>query len=204
MASKLVVFEQVKKLMGWCPNAKTAESGYLIPSGNFEANAREGREKAGIPETLYGYRKASTRILLMNASFTLLHPVVLAIIGLNRGAFLVGLGISMLIGIFDWKKQMKRYDALEKEPVLDYSGKVKLLKKWHGIPGYIFLLLIFYLWSEGREFALPFLCSFVAGTLVFLWFSYLQMIYWERKNHKILYYKSCGTWKTSYVIRERR
>jgi len=202
--SKPVVFEQVKKLMGWCPYAKTPESGYMIPSGNFEANAREGREKAGIPETLYGYRKASRRILHMNASFTLLHPVVLAIIGLNREAFLVGLGISMLIGIFDWNRQMKRYDALEKEPMLDYSGKVKLLKKWHGIPGYIFLLLIFYLWAEIKAFALMDLYSFVAGTLVFLWFSYLQMIYWERKNHKIFYYKSCGTWKTSYLIRERR
>lgn len=196
--------EFIKKLAGWCPYAKTPEGEYLNPSGNFEVNAREGREKAGIPETLYGYRKASTRILLMNASFTYLHPVVLAIIGLNRGALLAGITISMLVGIFDWKKQMKRYDSLEKEPVLDYSGKMKLIKRWHGIPGYIFLFLIFYLWYEGREFALPFLYSFVAGSLVYLWFSYLQMIYWERKNHKILYFKSCGTWKTLYAIRERK
>jgi len=204
MPDKIFVFEQIKKLMGWCPYAKTPESGYLIPSRNFEANAREGKEKAGTPETLYGHRKASTRILLMNASFTLLHPVVLAIIGLNRGAFLAGIGISMLVGIFDWKKQMKKYDALEKEPVLDYSGKMKLFKKWHGIPGLIFLLLTFYLWSEIRKFSLPFLYSFFAGSLIFLWFCYLQMIYWERKNHKTLYFKSCGTWKTLYLVKERR
>lgn len=203
MPSKLVVFEQIKKLMGWCPYAKTPESGYLIHSGNFEANAREGREKTGTSKTLYGYRKASTWMLLLNAIFTLLHPVLLTITGLNRGAFLAGLGISMLVGIFDWKRQMKRYDSLEKEPVLDYSGKMKLFKKWHGIPGLIFLLLTFYLWSEIRKFALPFLYSFFAGSLIFLWFCYLQMIYWERKNHKTLYFKSCGTWKTSYVIRER-
>ncbi len=195
--------QYIRKLMGWCPYAKTPENGYQIPFENFEANAWEGREKAGTPETLYGYRKASTRLLRMNASFTFLHPVVLAIIGLNRGALLAGLGISMLFGIFDWKKQMKRYDTLEKEPVLDYSGKVKLFKKWHGIPGCIFLLLIFYLWYEIKAFALMDLYSFVAGTLVFLWFSYLQMIYWERKNHKKLYFKSCGTWNTSYAVREK-
>ena len=204
MPAKAAAFEQIKKLMGWCPCAKVPEGGYQIPFENFEANAREGREKAGIPETLYGYRKASTRLLRMNTSFTLLHPVVLAIIGLNRGALLAGLGISMLVGIFEWKTQMKRYDSLEKEPVLDYSGKVKLFKKWHGIPGYIFLLLILYLLFEIRAFTLPDLYSFVAGSLVLLWFGYLQMIYWERKNHKMLYFKSCGKWKTSYLIKERR
>lgn len=199
----------IKKLMGWCPNAKTNEARRHLnikSFENFEANSREGREKAEISETLYGYRRVSTRIFLINASLTLLYPIPLTIIGLKHEAFLAGLIISILIGIFDWKKQMKRYGTLEKEPVLDYSSKVKLLlfKKWHGIPGYIFLLVSFYLWSEGKELALPFFYSFFAGSIVFLWLAYLQTIYWERKNHKTIYYKSCGTWKTAYVVRERK
>lgn len=41
--------ENIKKLMGWCPNAKTAGTGPQLSPDNFEANDRSGGEKGDRP-----------------------------------------------------------------------------------------------------------------------------------------------------------
>ncbi|MDD2339431.1 MAG: DUF1673 family protein, partial [Methanosarcina sp.] len=35
------------------------------------------------------------------------------------------------------------------------------------------------------------------------WLNYFQLIYWQKKNHKTIYFdKNYGKWKNSYIIRE--
>jgi hypothetical protein len=42
-----VFTKSIKKLMGWCPNAKTLETRYQVSPDNFEEYDRSGGEKAG-------------------------------------------------------------------------------------------------------------------------------------------------------------
>jgi hypothetical protein len=92
---------------------------------------------------------------------------------------------------------MRRYDALVKCPVVDYSDK----KIMYYILGYLFLILIYLLYIKGYEPSLQAIFSFAGGLIVGMWLSYLQLIYWEKKNHKTIYFnKSYGTWKKSYII----
>ncbi len=95
---------------------------------------------------------------------------------------------------------MKRYDALVKYPVIDYSNKEKL----YSALSYVFIL-IFILLIKGHEAALQATFSFMGGFMIGMWLSYFQLIYWEKKNHKTIYFnKSYGTWKKSYIIQEKK
>jgi hypothetical protein len=51
--------KNIKKLMGWCPNAKMTETGSRISDANFEANDRSGGEKADRS----GREKASNKVV---------------------------------------------------------------------------------------------------------------------------------------------
>ncbi|HEY3363050.1 MAG TPA: DUF1673 family protein [Methanosarcina sp.] len=42
-----VFTKSIKRLMGWCPNAKTSEAGTQIIPTNFEVYDKSGGEKAG-------------------------------------------------------------------------------------------------------------------------------------------------------------
>jgi len=96
---------------------------------------------------------------------------------------------------------MRRYDSLVKQPVIDYSGK----KTLYYILSYAFIIVIFYLRFKGQELAMQAIFSLLGGSTVAMWLSYFQLIYWEKRNHKNIYFgKKHGTWKTSYVIREKK
>lgn len=200
--------EYIKKLTGWCPYAKTSESGCLIPSGNFETNRRAGGRDSGDPENPVWSRKLSSRILLVDSFLTLVYILVLAQLSVNAAALLAGFFISVTFFIFAWKKQMHRYNTLAQNPVLDYSDKKNLYRRLFRIMTLIFYAaFICWIFAGGPErgFLMKETLSFFAGGLVSLWLCYFQILYWERKNHKTIYLnKSFGKWKKSYIVREGR
>jgi hypothetical protein len=92
---------------------------------------------------------------------------------------------------------MQKYDELIKKPVTDCSNKRKI-----SLFATIFAVyfVMSYLDANYREQAM---ISFVGGFLVSIWLEYLQILYWERKNHKIIYIDKGYGWKKSYIILER-
>lgn len=200
--------EYIKKLMGWCPNAKTLETQYPTHPEYFSANTRARGGDSGDPVNPGWFRKLSSKFLLVDSFLTLAYFLVMAQLGANAAAFLAGLFISVTFFIFAWKKQMQSYDALAQKPVLDYSGKKNLYRRLFRIITLVFYAaLLFWIFAGGpeRDFLMKGTLSFFAGGLVSLWLCYLQILCWERKNHKTIYLnKSGGKWKRSYVIREER
>jgi len=200
--------EYIKKLMGWCPNAGAAEARRNVNLENFNSDIpeRAGKENGDL-KNLGWFRKTSTQTLLINTFLTFAYFLVITHLDLNliRGVnfilLLVGSFISLFVTILYWKAQMQRYNDLIKHPVIDYSDK----KKLYYILGYTFLILIYLLYIKGNGPALQAMFSLVGGFAVGMWFSYFQLIYWEKKNHKTIYFnKRYGTWKTSYIIREKK
>jgi hypothetical protein len=194
--------EYIKKLMGWCPNARASEARKNVSFENFNSDIpeRTGGENGDL-KNIGWLRKTSIQTLLISTFLTLVYIPVINQFGINTNFLLVGFFISMFFVMFYWKAQMQRYDALAKQPIIDYSDKDKL----YYLLSYVFLILIFILYFKSQETALQAIFSFVGSLMIGMWLSYFQLIYWQKKNHKAIYFdKSYGTWKKSYIIRERK
>ncbi len=202
MPAKILVFDQIKKFMGWCPNARASEARQQSNLENFASEIPDrARGENGDLKNLGWIRKTSIQTLLINTFLTLVYIPVINQLGINLTFLLTGSFISLFFVIFYWKTQMKRYDSLIKQPIIDYSNK----KKLYNVLCYVFLILIFSLYLKSQETALQAIFSFIGGIVVGMWLFYFQLIYWEKKNHKTIYFnKSYGTWKKSYIIRERK
>jgi len=195
--------ENIKKLMGWCPNAKAHEAKRNVNFEDLDFDIPDGAREENVDLKNLGWlRKASNRTLLIYTFFTFVYFLVLNQIGINLIFLLAGSFSSLFLSIFFWKTQMQKYDDLVKHPVTEYSTKKKIIT--FAIT-FVVYLVISYLDATGSEFVVQAAISFVGGFLVSMWLEYLQILYWERKNHKMIYFdKSYGIWKKSYIIRERK
>ncbi|MHC1756332.1 MAG: DUF1673 domain-containing protein [Methanosarcina sp.] len=208
MPAKTVAFEQIKKLMGWCPNARAHETRHSPHPEYFDANIPTRGGDTGNSENLSWFRKVSSRVLLVDSFLTLTYLLIMIQLGVNVVTLLAGFFLSLISFILIWKKQMQRYDTLAQKLVLDDSNKKILYKRLFRIITLIFYATLFYWIFAGdleRNFLMKGTLSFFAGGLAFMWLGYLQILYWERKNHKTIYFdKGYGKWKNSYIIQERK
>lgn len=195
--------ENIKKLMGWCPNARTSETRRHINFESCESDIPD-REKGddGCQKNLGWLQKASTRTLLVDIFLTFMYFSVLIQLGVNLIFLLAGFFTALISFIFSWSAKMRLYDSLEKQRLIDNSN----LKRLCIILTYVlfsFVIVCFYIIGYGL--ALQITLSFFGGYLVYFWLGYFQILYWEHKNHKKIYFdESYGKWKKSYIIRESK
>ena len=104
MPAKVFVFDQIKKFMGWCPNAKALETGARISSANFEANNRSEGEKTRGPKVSIQHSRLDIYLLLLPIIFT---PVYINLFqkGISTEAFFLGLSLSLPIYLLGWKSK---------------------------------------------------------------------------------------------------
>lgn len=198
-------FENIKKLMGWCPYAKLSGSSGAHEwnlSLNFEASEKPNGGKAGNlnqSQSSSFFSRLSHRILLITAYITLLYFIQLVGNGMNSQAFFEGFALSLLLGAFFWKKEIHQYDNLKKRSGVasNYgkNGKKKFLLLFVTL---VFITIILTIILFRIQNAQTFF-SFFAGTLFFMWISYLQIIYWEKKNHMRIYKKNEGGLEVKYI-----
>lgn len=201
--------EYIKKLMGWCPDAKPFETESRISPANFEAYGQSGGEKAGGPEVLSRFSRLfsryDVRILLPTLFFTFYLIILISQKGINSEAFLLGLSLSLLTYLLGWKKQMNKYNTLAKKPAVVSSFKKTFI--WV-ISVIILGLILFMVLLSHLSHILYFLnaqsmYSFIAGAWILMWGSYFQLIYWERKNHIKIHIKSEKGFQKMYVLGEK-
>ena len=201
-----MTLEYIKKLMGWCPNAKIAETQHSIHPEYFEANSLSGGEKDRNPRISSRFSRLfsrlDVRILLPTLFSTPIYINLLFRKGINAEAFFLGFSLSLLIYLLGWKKQMHHYDSLAKKPIVGSSSKKILL--WIFLALILFLILPMVFLSQIPSFLnARSLYSLVAGAWIFMWGSYLQLIYWERKNHMKIYIKNEKGFQKMYAIGEK-
>jgi uncharacterized membrane protein YwzB len=188
--------------MGWCPNVRTSEARRNVSFENFNSDIPEkaGKENGDL-KNLGWFRKASTRTLLIYTFFTLMYLLVFYQTGIILVFLLAGSFSSLFLSIFFWRTQMQRYDDLIKKPVTECSNKRKII-----LFAVIFSVyfIMSYIDTNAGELAVQAMISFVGGFLVSMWLEYLQILYWERKNHKMIYIDKGYGWKKSYIILERK
>ncbi|KKH68161.1 DUF1673 family protein [Methanosarcina mazei] len=199
----------IKKLVGWCPYAKTTGLDSRNGPANFEAYDQSGGEKAGGPEVLSRFSRLfsryDVRILLPTLFFTFYLIILISQKGINSEAFLLGLSLSLLTYLLGWKKQMNKYNTLAKKPAVVSSFKKTFI--WV-ISVIILGLILFMVLLSHLSHILYFLnaqsmYSFIAGAWILMWGSYLQLIYWEKENHMKIYIKSEKGFQKMYALGEK-
>jgi len=205
MPAKVFIFDQIKKFMGWCPNAKALETVSRINSANFEANDQSEGEKAKNPTVPGQHSRLDIYLLLLPIFFA---PIYIKLFqkGVNTEAFLLGLSLSLPIYLLGWKKQMHQYNAVKRNSVVSPSFRKTLAC----VVLFLFLgftLLMAFLPHILSHAAYLFndqvLYSFTSGALILMWSFYLQLIYWEKKNHMKMYVKREKGQQKLYVLGEK-
>jgi len=126
--------------------------------------------------------------------------------GVNTEAFLLGLSLSLPIYLLGWKKQMRQYDAVKRNPVVSPSFRrtfaCVILFLFLGFT--LLMALLPYISSYAAYlFNDQALYSFTSGTLILMWGFYFQLIYWEKKNHMKMYMKREKGQQKLYVLGEK-
>jgi hypothetical protein len=194
--------EFIKKLMGWCPNARASEARQNVSLENFNSDIPKGSGgENGDMKSPGWLRKASTRILLYGVFYTSVCFLVLNQTGINPIFLLAGFFTALVHVAFYWKIQMERYNALVKRSVIEHSDKKKSITLT--IPYALYFVIFFLSIIVDHKHVLQAMVSFSAGLQVGIWLGYFQMIYWEKINHVMIYFdKGYGMGKKSYIVRE--
>lgn len=194
----------IRKLMGWCPNAKTLENGSRVSPVSFEAYDRSRGEKARSPMVLSRFSRLDVRLLLPTLFLTPIYIVMLFLKGVNSEFFFLGVLFSLLINLLFWKNQIREYEAAAKKPTVRYVSKIVLF--------FVFLSLILFLSLPPMVF-LSYtpssinshsMYSFIAATWILtMWGTCLQLFYWEKKNHMKIHIKNENGFQKTYAIGEK-
>ncbi len=201
--------ENIKKLMGWCPNTKITETGSRIRPANFEIYGQSSGKNARNPNVTGQFSRFSSRLdvrLLLPTLF--LTPFYIGLLfrkGVDSEAFFLGILLPLLIYSLCWKKQMQWYDALAKKPIVRYVSKILLF--WVSLAliwSLIFPIRVFLSYTPSSINSQS-LYSFIAGLYIFImWGTSLQLVYWEKKNHMKIYIKNENGFEKTYTVGEKR
>lgn len=197
--------ENIKRLMGWCPNAKANESRRHVSFENFDSEVQDrAKGKYGDFKDLGWLRRVSTQILLLNIFLTFVYFLIINQIGLNLFSLLTGFFVVLSQFALRWNKQMQRYDDIARKPIVRQGSKKKYL------PG--LLIIIFFILFFVLPFTvLPYMFNFgvqptyygLSVVWFLIWGFYFQLIYWEKKYHMRIYIIFENGLEKMYAIGEK-
>jgi hypothetical protein len=176
-----VFTKSIRKLMGWCPNAKTIETQHAIHLEYFEANNQSrGKDAANSPLPSGWWNRRHNRALMMSSGLTLLSVLGIGFFGANPRdeSFIFGLIIGTIfnlpICIWNWHLLNK---------IKNSSKRVQTKNKLIIISGLLgFTTLLTQSSLVGWRVVLTFISGFCLTTFLY----YLTDVYWEKKNEKIV------------------
>ncbi|MDD3873099.1 MAG: DUF1673 domain-containing protein [Methanosarcina sp.] len=182
MPIKIFVFDQIKKLMGWCPNAKTFESQHSKYSEYFKMNNQsKGKDAGTSPVSPSGWwNKRHNRALIISFGLTLFSILGIGFLGYTprNEDFMLGLIagaiFNLLICIWNWHFLNK---------VKNSSKSVQMKNKLTTIAGILSLIILL---IQSSMLGWRVILTFISGFCLTAFLYYLTDVYWEKKNGKIV------------------
>lgn len=184
----MVSFEHIRKLMGWCPNTSLRETRKSVQFDDLVVNVPGGGGE--ITHANLGWsNKYHNRLLQISVSLTLAAMVFYISYGrYNPGNFLAGiiygLVFSIFTGITEWRRLNKAASG-EFKKVWVKRGKKNL--NYLIIFGLIIVgILVVGFIAAKTDIRISGIYATISGFILFVWMQYLEVLYWEWKNRKIL------------------
>lgn len=180
--------EILRKTMGWCPNASTIRARKIAQFDGMVVNAPDsgGELTHTTARWLNIYRN---KILVSSLILTLLAIYLFISYGKTKPdifltGMITGLAISLGAGVAEWRRLNKA--AAGKFKNINIAGKKVFGGYIIGIGfGIVAMLVIMYFAiNTGSHISEAY--AFFSGLFLSVWLQYIEIIYWERKNQKIL------------------
>ena len=181
------VMENIRKMMGWCPNASTIETRKIIQFDDIMVNAPDSGGELTLT-TAGWWNKWRNRVLFNSFILT-----VLAITWFNLGGkdnmnlflsgLITGVFFSIGTGITEWRRLNR---AAAGEYRLQFTRRKKVINYLIivGLIAASIFVSVFLMMKTGIRISGYY--AFLSGFVLFVWTQYLEVIYWERKNRKTL------------------
>jgi hypothetical protein len=173
--------ENIRKLMGWCPNASTIGARKSVQFDDLMVNAPDSGGE--LTYTTAGWwNKYRNRILIVGIIGTYLAIYWFVLYGINNmNIFLVGLFTGIAFGILTWDQGLQSLDR-----VAGSETPIKTSTK-HMIAVYILIIIgILTVGYLAFVFGLGTTIAFISGISFTSMGGYLQIVYWEKKNRKTI------------------
>lgn len=176
-----VFTKSIRKLMGWCPNAKTIETQHVIHPEYFEANNQSrGKDAANSPLPSGWWNRRHNRTLMMSSGLTLVSLLGIGFFGvhLRDESFIFGVIIGTIfnlpICIWNWHLLNK---------IKNSSKRVQTKNKLIVISGLLGLTTLI---TQSSLVGWRVVLTFISGFCLTTFLYYLTDVYWEKKNEKIV------------------
>jgi hypothetical protein len=168
-----VFTKSIRKLMGWCPNAKALETQHPIHSEDFEEESQSRGKDAGITPALSSswWNKRHNRALVISSSLSLfsifgigfmgIHPLDKFIFGLIIGAV-----CNLLFCIWNWHYL---------DNVKNTGKKIKInnrFPKWRAINLVLSIVLLYLLFTQSNWELFMFLIFAFCLITLFYFFNF--------------------------------
>ncbi len=165
-----MTLKYIKKLMGWCPNAKILETQHCNHSEHFEANDQDkGRDSGNPPVLPTGWwNKHHNRALMISSVLTLFSVLgigFLEVHPMDKGfifGLIIGTIFNLLLCIWNWHY----LDNIE-----NTGKKIKMAgrsPKWKAVNLILSLILLYLLFSQSNwGFILFFISAFCLTALLY-------------------------------------
>lgn len=190
--------ENIKKLMGWCPNARASGARRNIDLENFDSNVPDkARGENGDLKNPGWLQRESNQILLFAIFLTFVHFLIYNHIGLLPSLF-ASLP-PLFYFVFHWNERIQRLNDIAKKPIVRYVSKKSYLWVLIIIVFTALLMLLTYMIRQSWHSAL----FGLSILLFFTWGGYFQLIYWEKKNHMKIYIKHENGIENMYAVGEK-
>jgi len=158
-----VVIKSIRKLMGWCPNAKTLETQHSKYSEYFETNNQSRGKDAGNSPILPSgwWNKRHNRALMISAGLTLFSVLGIGFLGVHPKdeGFMFGLIIGTIFNLLFCISDLHYLDNIKNS-----SKKIKIVvvsPKWRVINLILSLILLYFLFLQfDWRFVLFFISAF--------------------------------------------
>lgn len=200
MVAVNIVIKSIRKLMGWCPYTKTyeAEARRHVSLENFDSNIPDrARGEKGDSKNPGWLQRESNQILLFAIFLTFVHFLIYNHIGLLPSLF-ASLP-PLFYFVFHWNERIQRFNGIARKPTVRYVSKVSYLWVLIIIIFIALLMLLTYMIRQSWHSAL----FGLSILLFFTWGFYIQLIYWERRNHMKIYVKHENSLEKMYAVGEK-
>ena len=190
----------IKKLMGWCPYTKTyeAEAKRHVSLENFDSDIPDiARGEKGDLKNPGWLQRESNQILLFAIFLTFVHFPIYNHMGLLPSLFATL--PPLFYFVFYWNERIQRFNDIAKKPIVRYVSKVSYLWVLIILIFIALLMLLTYMIRQSWHSAL----FGLSILLFFMWGFYIQLIYWERRNHMKIYVKHENSFEKIYAIGEK-
>jgi hypothetical protein len=194
----MVFSKYIRKLMGWCPNAKALEARQQTNFEIFDSNIPDrARGENGDLKNPGWLQRESNQILLSAIFLTFVHLLIYNHMGLLPSLFTTL--PPLFYFVFHWNERIQRFNDITKKPIVRYVSKVSYLWVLMIIVFIALLMLLTYMIRQSWHSAL----FGLSILLFFTWGGYIQLIYWEKKNHMKIYIKTEKGFQKLYVLGEK-